>query len=538
MLGACAPLLFLLAQHISLACPDVEAAAADPPSHAAAADPQSHAAAMARLLPWLREEGVDVGPVAVARGGLVATRDIAPGEIYMVIPYRLALGPEHALRDPVIAPLLAQLDAVAAAKHQRAPSVVPVTASAKLRDCTLTLLHLLSERVKGAESRWYPYIAALPRHAAAFSECEPSAWMPPGLRLYCDAMQALYDADFEVLDAALPPPPTPSPEHGSGAQLPGPLPSLLAALLQMPGGAAFREERRRAYRWALGMALSRGQGPVYVNATRALSKPLWHGISQPFLCCLPAARSLLLCPSPHNSYANSSRSCWLTPGLDMHDHATGALLKPFAMNITDGSDHTGPGLHAGISVPGTSMGIEAGAEVFTEYVPQPGGGAGCAHEVLIGFGFIPGYPQAEARRACLPVTARGQVFLIDAEGRVPPGLLRLLALAAGTEVGSGGGSDMLSSLETAPPIVKWQLLALLRKLRVQQYGGGSGNAAGDVAAKKRRAVRPPHSTIFLDARCGGLADAPVSCATFETLWAGEQRVLETTISRTEALVLT
>ena len=139
-----AALLFLLlAQQVLPAYP---AAAAQVETAELGAD-----AAAERLLPWLRAEGVDVGPVAVRNRGLIATAAIAPGDIYLAIPYRLAIGPEHALRDPVIAPLLAQLDA--AAKHTQAQTPnagATVAASAKLRDCTLTVLHLLSERAKGA----------------------------------------------------------------------------------------------------------------------------------------------------------------------------------------------------------------------------------------------------------------------------------------------------------------------------------------------------------------------------------------------------
>ena len=409
--------------------------------------------AIHELLPWLSSLGVVVEPVVVQDAGLgpglFSTRAIRQGEVYLNIPYRLAMGPDHALRDPVLAPLLAPLLARARARPQE-----------QLGDCTLTLLQLLHERAKGARSLWRPYIAAMPRAHLAFSECEPSVWMPPGLRRYCDAMVPQHEAEFARLDE------TP----------------LLETVLRMPG-AAFAAERWRAYRWALGMTLSRAQGPIYPNSTR---------------------------------------SCWLTPGLDMHNHRLGAHdgrgpIRPMSL------DYGAAGLHAGIAAPRP---IAGGVEIMTEYH----GARKCQHEILLAYGFV---PRDEPSRECLPVSAPRDdrlVHFIDAAGTAPPALLRQLAAAPGAA--PPGGID---ALETAPPMVVFSLLALLQKI-ARQYGGGGGVGGGGGGGRlsKQRAVRPP--TLLSGARCGGLTGAPTHCSTFQTLWASEQRVLQAAIARVEARI--
>jgi hypothetical protein len=416
-----------------------------------------------KLLPWLASLGVDVGPVEVRDAGLgpglFSTRRIEKGEVYLAVPYRLAMGPDRALRDPVLAPLLAR---------SLAPAAI---APSSLGDCTLTVLQLLHESGKGAGSVWHAAIAAMPRAHLALSECEPSVWMPPGLRRCCAAELPPHRAEFERLDA------TP----------------LLATLLQMPG-AAFAPDRWRAFRWALGMALSRGQGPIFPNSTR---------------------------------------SCWLTPGLDMHNHrlARGGggggggggdddpvPVQPMSIEFV------GAGLHAGIAVPHP---IAAGVEIMQEYH----GASKCQHQMLLAYGFI---PAAEPQRECLPVPVRvpggggkQQVHFINAAGTAPPALLQQLV---------PGVAPGVQSLEAAPAIVVFSLLALLQKLLPQYAHGGARDSQSTPGASEQRAVRPP--TRLANARCGGLTGAPTNCSTFQALWESEQRVLKAAIARVEARIET
>ena len=88
----------------------------------------------------------------------------------------------------------------------RASSPVLAEAAAHLRPEALLALHVLHEVSKGAESRWAPYLRALPRaysDGAGFSAAEAAALQVPYAVAACEELRSARRADWAAAAPAL-----------------------------------------------------------------------------------------------------------------------------------------------------------------------------------------------------------------------------------------------------------------------------------------------------------------------------------------------
>ena len=348
-------LLLLLASASSASPPVVEEAEED---------------AVADFTEWLSHNGVntsafEVLPTQDGRGrGLFATKPIVAGQVIVSVPISLALGVQAALSHERIGPLLrATLSRAPADFHE---------------DCIATSALLMDAHMKGADSHWAPYLAMLPG-PGALGGASPCAGfeaptkaarafrdaMPSGMRALCADYEATMDALFLELDGAL-------------------LQPLLNARYDT------KAERHGVFKWAIGVAWSRGQGKVY-NA--------------------------------------SSHSCFLVPGLDHANHAPGAAEH--ATPLFGAQPYEGT---AGLVA---ARAYAAGAEVAVTYtsIADPDR---CQQSVFLQYGFV--LPES-AGRDCLPVTVPAQLgkaaagagagagagapqnFVLGKDGIPPPAML-------------------------------------------------------------------------------------------------------------------
>jgi hypothetical protein len=254
--------------------------------------------AVADFTDWLSHNGVntsafEVLPTTDGRGrGLFATKPIVAGQVIVSVPISLALGVQAALSHERIGPLLrATLSRAPADFHE---------------DCIATSTLLMDAHMKGADSHWAPYLAMLPAPGApggaspcaGFAAPARAAFrdaMPSGMRALCADYEATMDSLFAELDG-----------------------SLLQPLLNARYDT--RAERHGVFKWAIGVAWSRGQGKVY-NA--------------------------------------SSHSCFLVPGLDHANHHVGAAEHPTPL--------FGAQPYAGTAGVVAARAYAAGAEVAVTY---------------------------------------------------------------------------------------------------------------------------------------------------------------------------
>ena len=100
------------------------------------------------LLEWARKQGADVSKVSIQSGefgnGLVVNEPAAAGDVLLRIPYEAALSPDSAKNSSLYGEAMRDLE-----RRGAWPLV-------------LVVLQLLREREAGAESKWAPYIQALP----------------------------------------------------------------------------------------------------------------------------------------------------------------------------------------------------------------------------------------------------------------------------------------------------------------------------------------------------------------------------------------
>ena len=100
------------------------------------------------LLEWAQREGADVSKVSIAAGefgnSLIVNEATAADELLLHIPYEVAMSPDSAKNSSLYGEAMRDLE------RRGASSLV------------LVVLHLLREREAGAQSRWSPYIQALP----------------------------------------------------------------------------------------------------------------------------------------------------------------------------------------------------------------------------------------------------------------------------------------------------------------------------------------------------------------------------------------
>lgn len=131
---------------------------------------------------WAEASGVKLFKVeasAVAEGGrgVVASMDIAPGEILVSIPRALLMTEQSALRDPALARVLAP---PASFSPQQA-----------------LIMHLLCEMTKAEESAWWPYLRQVRSPCLARSR--------PALRALLRRYAPARPPSWEPLPAAAPP---------------------------------------------------------------------------------------------------------------------------------------------------------------------------------------------------------------------------------------------------------------------------------------------------------------------------------------------
>nr|ADX78230.1 CIA6 [Chlamydomonas reinhardtii] len=153
------------------------------------------------LLAWCRKHGVEFGGIQAAYvdegwRGVVATRDLAPGDTVLRVPGRLLMTTRSARADPALAAALSRLAA--------SPDPDDVAAAAALTPHQLLATHLLHEVSKGPESFWHPYLQQLPRSYTSLAHFSADDAAALQLQLAQDVAAAAAERAREEWQGALP----------------------------------------------------------------------------------------------------------------------------------------------------------------------------------------------------------------------------------------------------------------------------------------------------------------------------------------------
>ncbi|GLC41210.1 hypothetical protein PLESTB_001526700 [Pleodorina starrii] len=160
------------------------------------------------LTSWCNRNGIEFNGIVaeyVSEGwrGIVATKDLQPGEVVLRVPERLLMTTRSAARDPQLAASMQRHQA------RTAPAAGSGAAGAAVGSCGLSpfqalACHLLLEVSRGPDSFWWPYLKQLPRSYTSLANFGPDDAAALQLQHARDAAVAAADRAREEWRGALP----------------------------------------------------------------------------------------------------------------------------------------------------------------------------------------------------------------------------------------------------------------------------------------------------------------------------------------------